>query len=149
MARDLSVAWELLTLVTRARQQLATARPLIWEKARLPTSEHTLIVKASAAGERWQSTNENGTDQILMRVSLETLLKDGRRLASCLDIVASPRRWAAQPYITLADGVNRLIWEGKQAEKDDPASFAETVDKAARSLLDATLKLDFGEIDTH
>jgi hypothetical protein len=106
MARDLAATWELLTAVTRARQQLASARPLIWEKARLPTSEHTLIIKASAAGERWSHTN-NGSDQVVMRVSLETLLKDGRRLASC----------------------------------------AESVDSAARSLLDATMKLDFGEID--
>jgi hypothetical protein len=146
MARDLTVAWELLTAVTRARAQLASARPMIWEKARLPTSEHTLIVKASAI-ERWKHVSINGTDQVVMRVSLETLLKDGRRLASCLDIVASPRHWTAQPYITLADGVNRLIWEGKASEKDDPASFAETVDRAAKSLLDATMKLDFGDID--
>jgi hypothetical protein len=146
MARDLAATWELLTAVTRARQQLASARPLIWEKARLPTSEHTLIIKASAAGERWSHTN-NDSDQIVMRVSLETLLKDGRRLASCLDIVASPRNWTTQPYIMLGDGVQRLIWEGKASEQEDPASFAESVDSAARSLLDATMKLDFGEID--
>jgi hypothetical protein len=47
----------------------------------------------------------------------------------------------------LGDGVQRLIWEGKASEQEDPASFAESVDSAARSLLDATMKLDFGEID--
>ena len=147
MARDLTVAWELLTAVTRARQHLATARPLIWEKARLPTAEHTVIVKASADGDRWQQPNDNGSDQVVMRVSLETHLADGRRLTSCLDIVASPRHWRAQPYITLADGVERLIWEGQASDKDDPSSFAESVDSAARNLLDATMNLDFSDID--
>lgn len=147
MARDLAVAWELLTAVTRARQQLAAARPLIWDKARLPTAEHTVIVKASADGDRWRRSNVNGTDQVVMRVSLETHLKDGRRVMSCLDIVASPRRWQAQPYITLADGTERLIWEGRASEKEDPASFAESVDSAAKSLLDATMDLDFSDID--
>lgn len=146
MARDLAATWELLTAVTRARQQLASARPLIWEKARLPTSEHTLIVKASAAGERWSKMSDS-SDQVVMRVSLETLLKDGRRLASCLDIVASPSHWTAQPYITLGDRAQRLIWEGKATEREDSAGFAESVDSAARSLLDATMELDFGEID--
>lgn len=68
-------------------------------------------------------------------------------MMSCLDIVASPRRWQAQPYITLADGTERLIWEGQASEKEDPASFAESVDSAAKSLLDATMELDFSDID--
>jgi hypothetical protein len=144
MARDLAATWELLTAVTRARQQLASARPLIWEKARLPTSEHTQIVKASAAGERWSRTN-NGTDQVVMRVSLETLLKDGSRVSSCLDIVAGPQHWTTQPYITL--GGQRLIWEGSTSQLEDPAGFAESVDSAARSLLDATMSIDFTAID--
>jgi len=147
MARDLSVAWDLLTAVTRARQQLASARPLIWEKAHLPTAEHTVIVKASADGDRWRQSNVNGTDQIVMRVSLETHLMDGRRLTSCLDIVAGPRRWRAQPYITLADGVEKLIWEGQTSEREDPQDFAESVDLAAKSLLTATMDLDFSDID--
>jgi hypothetical protein len=149
MARDLTVAWDLLTAVTRARQQLASARPLIWEKARLPTAEHTIIVKASADGDRWKQSGSSGTDQIVMRVSLETLLADGRRLTSCLDIVASPRRWRTQPYITLADGVEKLIWEGQTSEREDPASFAESVDSAAKSLLTATMGLDFSDIEKH
>lgn len=149
MARDLAAAWELLTAVTRARQQLAAARPLIWEKARLPTAEHTVIVRASADGDRWRASNVNGTDQVVMRVSLETHLPDGRRLTSCLDIVAGPRHWRAQPYITLADGVEQLIWEGQASERDDPADFAESVDSAARSLLAATMSLDFSDIDKH
>lgn len=147
MARDLSAAWELLSAVTRARQQLSTARPLIWEKSRLPTAERTIIVKASADGERWGSSNVNGTDQVVMRVSLETHLKDGRRLMSCLDIVASPRLWQAQPYITLADGIERLIWEGQASGKEDSTSFAESVDSATQSLLTATMDLDFAEIE--
>lgn len=149
MARDLSVAWELLTAVTRARQQLATARPLIWEKARLPTAEHTQIVKASADGGRWRASSAIDADQVIMRVSLETHLGDGRRLTSCLDIVASPRRWVTQPYITLADGTERLLWEGKAAEREDSADFAESVDSAARSLLNATMGLNFADIDKH
>jgi hypothetical protein len=149
MARDLTVAWELLTAVTRARQQLAAARPMIWEKARLPTAEHTVIVKASVDGDRWRRSNVNGTDQVVMRVSLETHLADGRRLMSCLDIVASPRRWQAQPYITLADGTERLIWEGQTSEKEDSTNFADSVDSATRSLLDATMDLDFSDIDKH
>jgi hypothetical protein len=147
MARDLTVAWELLTAVTRARQQLAAARPLIWDKAHLPTAERMAIVKASADGDRWRRSNTNGVDQVVMRVSLETHLKDGRRVTSCLDIVASPRRWQAQPYIKLADGTERLIWEGQACENEDPAGFTESIDSAARSLLDATLGLDFTDID--
>ena len=147
MARDLSAAWELLSAVTRARQQLSTARPLIWERSRLPTAERTMIVKASADGERWGRSNVNGTDQVVMRVSLETLLADGRRVTSSLDIVASPRRWTAQPYITLGGQVERLIWEGKPSAREDSSGFAESVDSAARSLLDATLKLDLADID--
>jgi len=147
VARDLTAAWELLTAVTRARQQLATARPLIWEKARLPTAERAVIVKASADGNRWRQSNGNGADQVVMRVSLETHLLDGRCLTSCLDIVASPYRWRAQPYITLVDGTERLLWEGQASERDDPALFAESVDTAARSLLSATMSLDFTDID--
>ena len=148
MARDLTVAWELLTAVMRARQQLAAARPLIWDKAHLPTAERMAIVKASADGDRWRQSNTDGTDQVVMRVSLETHLKDGRRVTSCLDIVAGPRRWKAQPYIKVADGTERLIWEGQNCEKEDPARFAESVDSAAKSLLDATVGLDFTDIDT-
>ena len=84
-----------------------------------------------------------------MRAVLETLLEDGRRLASCLDIVASPRNWTTQPYIMLGDGGQRLIWEGNASEQEDPASFAESVDSAARSLLDAAMKLDFTDVDEH
>jgi hypothetical protein len=68
-------------------------------------------------------------------------------VTSCLDIVASPRRWQAQPYIKLADGTERLIWEGQACENEDPAGFTESIDSAARSLLDATLGLDFTDID--
>jgi hypothetical protein len=147
MARDLTVAYDLLTAVTRARQQLASARPLIWDKARLPTAEHTIIVKASADGERWTRSNPNGADQIVMRVSLETHLKDGRRVTSCLDIATSPDRWRAQPYITLSNDVERLVWEGQPADREDADGFAESVDAAARSLIEATLRLDFTNID--
>jgi hypothetical protein len=133
MARDLSPAWELLSVVTRARLQLATARPLIWEKARLPTAERTQIVNSTAGG----------TDQVLMRVALETHLPDGRLVTSCLDIVASPRRWRAQPYITLNNGTDWLVWEGAATERDDAAAFAQSVDAAARSLLSETMSIDF------
>jgi hypothetical protein len=147
MARDLTVAWELLTAVMRARQQLSAARPLIWDKAHLPTAERMAIVKASTDGDRWRQSNADGADQVVMRVSLETHLKDGRRVTSCLDIVASPRRWQAQPYIKLTDGIERLIWEGRTSEKEDPARFADSVDSATKSLLDATVALDFTDID--
>ena len=133
MSRDLSPAWELLSVVTRARQQLATARPLIWEKARLPTAERTQILNSKAGG----------TDQVLMRVALETHLPDGRLVSSCLDIVATPRRWRTQPYITLNNGTDWLVWEGASAERDDATAFAQSVDAAARSLLSETLSIDF------
>jgi hypothetical protein len=92
-------------------------------------------------------SNPNGTDQIVVRVSLEIPLGDGRRLTSCLDIVASPHRWRAQPYITLSDHVERLVWEGQASDHEDSTGFAESVDSAARSLVEATLRLDFTDID--
>jgi hypothetical protein len=133
MSRDLSPAWELLSVVTRARQHLATARPAIWEKARLPTAERTQIVRSTAAG----------GDQIVMRVALETHLGDGRLVTSCLDIVASPRRWRVQPYITLDNGTEWLVWEGAATERDDSTAFAQAVDSATRSLLSETMNVDF------
>ncbi|MGD0019180.1 MAG: hypothetical protein ABSD62_07985 [Candidatus Limnocylindrales bacterium] len=143
MSRDLTAAWELLNAVTRARQQLASARPMIWERERLPTAERTVIVKASADGDRWRHVN--GGDQIVMRVSVETHLRDGRRLTSCLDIVATPKRWYAQPYITLASDTEQILWEGVRVDRDDPSGFAEHVDSAARNLLDATMGMDFSD----
>jgi hypothetical protein len=145
MSRELTVAFELLNAVTRARQQLSSARPMIWERARLPTAEHTVIVDASADGSRWRRNGE--TDQIVMRVSVETHLMDGRRLTSCLDIVASPNRWRAQPYITLADGIEQTLWEGQTSEREDPVGFVESVDSAAKSLLSATMRLDFDSLE--
>lgn len=144
MARDLTVAWELLTAVTRARQALASARPLIWERARLPTAEHFLIFKATA--DRRLLEAGTGPDEVVVKVSLETHLMDGRRLNSCLDIVASPSRWRALPYITLADGGEHIFWEGPATDRDDAAGFWEFVDTAAQSLLNATMALDFGNI---
>ena len=147
MSRDLTVAWELLTAVTRARGLIATARHLIWEKARLPTAERTFVVAASADSERWQRSNGNGPDQVVVRVALETHLKDGRRLTSCLDIVVGPTRWRTLPYITLAGGAADLLWEGQATERDDSDGFVDVVDAATRSLLDATLSLDLAAID--
>jgi hypothetical protein len=147
MSRDLTVAWELLTAVTRAQQQIATARHQIWEKARLPTAEHTFVVTASADGERWQRSSATGPDQVVLRIALETHLKDGRRLTSCLDIVIGPTRWRTMPYITLPGGAAELLWEGRTTEKDDPAGLVDIVDSATRNLLDATMSLDLSAID--
>ncbi|MGA3030716.1 MAG: hypothetical protein ABSE58_08280 [Candidatus Limnocylindrales bacterium] len=147
MARDLTVAWELLMVVTRARQILATARPQIWEKARLPTAEHFTIVKASDDRGPWREWNLNGPEAVVVRVSIETLLTDGRRLASCLDVVAGPTRWLALPYIMLTERVPRLVWAGPTTELDESAGFAGFVDSAANSLVKATVELDFGGVD--
>jgi hypothetical protein len=141
MSRDLTAAWELLNTVTKARQQLSSARHLIWDRERLPTAERTVIVKASADGDRWREVG--GEDQVILRIIIETHLKDGRRLTSCLDIVATPKRWFAQPYITLAGDEEKILWEGIRAERDDPAGFAEQLHSAARDLLEATLGMNF------
>lgn len=146
MARDLTAAWEFLTAATRARQRLATARPLIWDRARLPTAEHTAIVRTAPAGERGWPAGGRETDQIAIRVSLETVLKDGRRLISCLELAASPRRWRARPYIALGDSAEGPLWEGQAVERDDYTGFADAVDSAAYALLEATTSLDFAAI---
>jgi hypothetical protein len=137
LARDLSAAWEFLTGATRARQRLAAARPLIWDKARLPTAEHTAILRSSPDAD---------TEVISIRVSLETLLKDGRRLASCVDLVAEPQRWRVRPYIVLGDAMERPLWEGQTIDRDDSTGFADAVDSAAYAVLEATLNLDFAAI---
>lgn len=146
MARDLTVAWELLVAVARARQILATARPQIWQKARLPTAEHLSIVKASADRGPWREWNLSGPESVIVRLSLETLLVDGRRLTSCLDVVTSPTRWLALPYIMLADQPPQLVWAGPTTELDESAGFAGFVDSAASNLVKATLELDFGNV---
>ena len=137
MARDLTAAWEFLTGATRARQRLAAARPLIWNRARLPTAEHTAILR---------SPLDAGSEAISIRVSLETLLKDGRRLASCVDLVAEPRRWRVRPYIALGDVTERPLWEGQAIDREDSTGFADAVDSAAYAVLEATLNLDFAAI---
>jgi hypothetical protein len=91
--------------------------------------------------------NGSDTEHIAIRVTLATHLKDGRRLISCLDVSASPRRWRVQPYITLTEGGDRLLWEGQALERDDSSGFADAVDAAAIGLTDATLSLDFADID--
>lgn len=146
MARDLTVAWELLTAVTRARAVLASVRPMIWEKARLPTAEHFLIVKPSGDRGPLQESSVNGTEAVVMRVSIETLLLDGRRLSSCLDILVSPNRWLAQPYIMLADKASQLVWAGQTTQRADSADAFGFMDSAARSLVDATIGLDFASV---
>jgi hypothetical protein len=146
MARDLTVAWEFLSAIARGRQRLASARPVIWEKARLPTAERTVVVTSSPIGDRTYASTPAGADEIAVRVTLETHLKDGRRLISCLDVAASPRRWRVRPYITLIDGAERSVWQGQAVERDDSAGFGDLVDSAAQSLLNATTSLDFAEI---
>jgi len=147
VARDLTVAWELLTAVTRARQHLATGRPMIWAKVRLPTAEHFSILNVAADRGPWRDSSLDQTDAVVIRVSIETLLKDGRRLTSCLDVVAGPNRWMVQPYIMLADPAARLVWTGEMIEHDDSAGFSDFVDSAAQNLVNATLGLDFANID--
>lgn len=145
MAHDLTAAWEFLTAATRARQRLAVARPLIWDKARLPTAEHVAILRSSAAGDRGRPPGADA-EVISIRVSLETLLKDGRRLASCVDLVAEPQRWRVRPYIVLGDAAERPLWEGQAIDQEDSTGFADAVDSAAYALLEATLNLDFAAI---
>ena len=147
MARELNVAWEFLTGVSRGRQRLATARPLIWEKARLPTAERTALITAPLAGDPGQASSSIETDEITVRVALETHLKDGRRLVSCVDVTARPRRWLVHPYITLLDGAEKSIWQGQSVERDDSTGFADLVDFAAIRLVEATTSLDFAELE--
>jgi hypothetical protein len=148
MARDLTVAWEFLRAVVRGRQRLASARPVIWEKARLPTAQHTAVLTLPPTADGTYASPPAETDQIAVRVTLETQLKDGRRLISCLDVAASLRRWRVQPYITLVDGTERSVWQGQAVERDDSTGFADIVDSAAQSLLNATTSLDFAELET-
>lgn len=136
MARDLTAAWEFLTGATRARQRLAAARPLIWDRARLPTAERIAILRSSPAD----------AEVISIRVSLETLLKDGRRLASCVDLLAEPHRWRVRPFIVLGDATERPLWEGQAIDREDSTGFADAVDSAAYAVLEATLNLDFASI---
>jgi hypothetical protein len=147
MARDLTTAWDFLTAVMHARLRLAAARPLIWEKVRLPTAEHMSILRIVPEVNPGRPGNGSDTEHIAIRVTLATHLKDGRRLISCLDVSASPRRWRVQPYITLTEGGDRLLWEGQALERDDSSGFADAVDAAAIGLTDATLSLDFADID--
>jgi hypothetical protein len=141
MSRELDVAWELLDAVTRARQQLAAARPMIWEKARLPTAEHTVVLRATSNGGRWLPAADG--DKFVIRVSVEAHLLDGRRLTSCLDIIVSSQRWSVQPYLVLTDGRETVLWEGPVDERYDTFGFLESVDAATKSLLRATMRIDF------
>lgn len=143
MSRELTVAWELLDAVTRARQQLAAARPMIWERSRLPTAEHTAILRATTDGTRWRPSIDG--DRFVVRVSVETHLPDARRLTSCLDIIVSLQRWSVQPYIMLTDGREQLLWDGPIDERSDSDGFLESVDTAARNLLRATMRVDFND----
>jgi hypothetical protein len=147
MARDLTAAWEFLNAVTRARERLASARPAIWEKARLPTAEHMAVLRIVPEVNPSRPGNGPDAEHIAIRVSLDTHLKDGRRLISCVDVSASPRRWRVQPYITLTDSGDSLFWEGQALERDDSSGFADAVDAATNGLLDATLSLDFAALE--
>jgi hypothetical protein len=147
MARELNVAWDFLTAVAHGRQRLAAARPLIWDKARLPTALRIALIAAPLAGDPGQTSASTETDEIAVRVTLETHLKDGRRLVSCLDVIARPRRWLVHPYINLVDGAEHSVWQGQSVERDDSAGFADLVDSAAIRLVEATTGLDFAELE--
>ena len=162
MARDLTAAWEFLTGATRARQRLATARPLIWDKARLPTAEHTAILRTSPAGDRagrapgaaatsgltlMVAPGAADTDVITIRVSLETHLKDGRRLSSCVELVAGPRHWRIWPYIVIQDATEETLWDGQAIDREDSTGFVDAVDSAAYAVLEATMNLDFAAFE--
>jgi hypothetical protein len=136
MSRDMTVAWELLTAVERARQQIAKARPQIWERFRLPTAEHTSIGLASADGER-----------VVLRVSLETHLADGRLAHSCLDVAVGSSRWRVQTYILLTGGAtSTFLWQGQSEERDDTTGFLAMVESVTQGLIQATLSMDFAAI---
>jgi len=147
MARDLTAAWEFLTAVTRARQRLASARPLICEKARLPTAEHMTILRTVPEVNPSRPGNSSDAEQITIRVSLHTHFPDGRRLISAVDVSAGPRRWRVRPFTALVDSTERLLWEGQTLERDDWSGFADAVDSAANALLETTLRLDFADMD--
>jgi hypothetical protein len=146
LASDLSAAWEFLAGVTRARQRLATARHLIWERANLPTAEHT-VVGGSPAHADERPPESDATDPIAVIVSVETLLKDGRRLVTCVELTAGPRLWRIRPYVALADATDRPIWEGQAMDRDDSAGFADMADAAASAVVEATLSVDFSAIE--
>jgi hypothetical protein len=141
MSRELIVAWEVLDAVTRARQQLAAARPMIWERSHLPTAEHTIVLRATTEGSRWRPSADGNT--FVIRVSVEVHLPDARRLTSCLDVIVAPDRLSVHPYITLTDGREALLWDGASDERHDTIGLLETVDAAARSLLRATMRVDY------
>jgi hypothetical protein len=147
MSGEMTAAWQLLTAVARARQQLSSTRPLIWEKARLPTAEHAVIVKPADVG-----TSRAGTTgmaaEVVMRLTMEMQLQSGRRLTSCLDVVAAPNRWRARPYIEYGDGTGELVWQGEMVECGDLPDLVDSLDRATQALIAATLDLDFAALAT-
>jgi hypothetical protein len=145
MSGEMTAAWQLLTAVARARQQLSSTRPLIWERARLPTAEHAVIVRPTDGGAPRAGASGMAAE-VVMRLTLETHLANGRRLTSCLDVVAAPNRWRASPYIELADGSGELVWQGQIVECDDLIALVDALDKATQALISATLEVDFASL---
>jgi len=147
MSGEMTAAWQLLTAVARARQQLSATRPLIWERARLPTAEHAVIVRPTDVGAPRAGATSMAAE-VVMRLTLETHLADGRRLTSCLDVVAAPNRWRARPYIELGNGPGELIWQGEVVECGDLPDLVDALDRATQALVTATLGLDFATLST-
>lgn len=140
MSGEMMAAWQLLTAVARARQQLSSTRPVIWQRARLPTADHAVILPPA-------ETPAGAADQVVVRVSLETHLPDGRRVISCLDVTAKPDTWRVRPYIELSDRQNQLIWDGQFVESANPKELAGLLDRATQALISATLGLDFATFE--
>ncbi len=145
MSRDLTVAWELLTAIAVVQQRLATVRPFIWERTRLATAEHTLIVRANVDGDTWRPSDEG--DHVVVEVSVETRLPDGRTVGSYIEIVAGREHWRVHPYIGVDGGVETL-WELPAAERDEVTAFLESVELASRHLVSATIRVDFDRFKT-
>jgi hypothetical protein len=144
MSGEMTAAWQLLTAVARARHQLSATRPQIWERARLPTAEHAVIVRPAEGAPRAGAASMAA--EVVMRLTLEMHLQSGRRLTSCLDVVAAPNRWRATPYIEYEDGTGELVWQGQMVECGDLPELVDALDRATQSLIEATLSLDFAAL---
>ena len=141
MPREMVMTWELLDAITRARQQLAAARPMIWERCHMPTAEHTAILRVVTDGAHWRPAADG--DRFLIRVWIEVVMPDARHMSSCLDFVVAPDTFSIRPYISLVDGREHLLWDGAPEVRHDTQGLLELVDFAARNLLRATMRVDF------
>ncbi len=159
MANDLTESWEMLTAVADVQQRLAGIRPIVWERSRLATAEHTVLARAQVertvigiiGGEivkddddRW-TANETGS-HVVVEISVMIRLRDGGAVTSAVTILAAKGRWRLRTLITLDDDGKKVLWQGPTLERGDVASFRDALEDASKALVDATVKLDLNSL---